>query len=111
MSNSIDNKIEWMRFERLGEMIGDGLHYEDPCISKEYNRLLKKLVPETEFEKKHKAKVRKLRNKQIDGLIYEKIKTDRCLCGSILKQKRSGSFKVSCTNQKCNKSFTYRKIK
>jgi len=49
-----ENAFEWNQFCRLGEMIGDGLHYEDKWISKEYKRLAKILLPETQEEKEYK---------------------------------------------------------
>ena len=39
-----ENEFEWRQFCRLGEMIGDGLHYEESWISKEYKRLQKNLI-------------------------------------------------------------------
>lgn len=44
MSN---DKFLWNQFCRLREMIGDGLHHEEPWISKEYKKLQKILIPET----------------------------------------------------------------
>jgi|SRR5690554_3523591 len=100
-----DNEFEWRQFCRLGEMIGDGLHYEEPWISKEYKRLQKILLPETKEEKEYKRKARKLKNENIDKQIVERLKTDRCKCGSELKQVRSGSKTVKCT--KCESRYKY----
>jgi hypothetical protein len=100
-----DNEFEWRQFCKLGEMIGDGLHHEDPWISKEYKRLQKILLPETKEEKEYKNKVRKLKNENIDNQISERLKTDRCQCGSELKQIRSGSKKVKCV--KCENRYKY----
>lgn len=98
MSDSL--KYEWKTFCKLGEMIGDGLHHEEPSISKEYNKLRKILIPETPEEKKRKKEIRKIRNKNIDKVISERLKSDRCKCNGELKQTRSGSKTVRCT--KCN---------
>lgn len=103
-----ENEFEWRQFCRLGEMIGDGLHHEEPWISKEYKKLQKILLPETEIEKEYKRKARKLRNQNIDKQIAERLQTDKCTCGSELKQSRSGSKTVACTKVKCGKKFTYK---
>ena len=39
---------------KLGDMIGDGLHYEDPSISREYRKVAKQLYPEMYPSKKRK---------------------------------------------------------
>jgi hypothetical protein len=43
---------------KLGDMMGDGLHYEDKSISREYKRVLKALHPEM-FPKKKRSYVNK----------------------------------------------------
>lgn len=101
-----DNKFEWEQFCRLGEMIGDGLHYEEPWISKEYRRLRKILLPETKEEKEYKQQIRKLKNENINKQINEKLKTDRCKCGANLKQIRSGSKTVKCV--RCGNRYKYK---
>lgn len=107
-----DNELEWSQFCRLGEMIGDGLHHEEPWISKEYKRLSKILLPETEEEKKYKREIKQLRNQNINNQINEKLKIDACIfCGSSLKQIRSGSKTVVCTNSNCGKKFKYKSKK
>ena len=100
-----ENEFEWEQFSRLGEMIGAGLHYEEPWISKEYKRLQKILIPETEEEKAYKRNVRKQRNESIDKQISKRLHTDRCSCGATLKQVRSGSKVVKCEN--CNLRYKY----
>jgi len=100
-----DNEFEWRQFCRLGEMIGDGLHHEEPWISKEYRRLQKILLPETKERKEFKRNARKLLNESIDKQMVEKLKIDRCKCGAELKQIRSGSKTVKCT--KCEKRYKY----
>ena len=99
------NEFEWRQFCKLGEMIGDGLHYEDPWISKEYRRLQKILIPETKEEKEYKRKCRQLKNDNINSQIIELLKSDRCKCGAELKQVRSGSKTVKCI--KCGRSYKY----
>lgn len=100
-----ENEFEWNQFIRLGDMIGDGLHHEDPWIAKEYKKLSKILIPELrESEKKIKVQA----NEAINLKISEKLKTDRCSCGSELKQSRSGSKVVKCINKECNKKYTYK---
>lgn len=100
------NELEWKQFCRLGEMIGDGLHHEDPSISQEYRKLQKILLPESKEEKAYKSQALKLKNDNIDKQIVERLKTDRCTCGSKLKQIRSGSKKVKCI--KCESRYQYK---
>ena len=94
-----DNKHLWNQFCRLGEMIGDGIHYEEPWISKEYKKLSRILIPEIrEEEKKRQTVKNKSRDKQIDNLL-DKFK---CECGGKCKQVRSGSLTVKCD---CGKKY------
>ena len=99
-----DNEFLWNQFCRLGEMIGDGLHHEDPWISKEYKRIGKILIPEAyKDERKHK-------NSLIDNAVKLRLKKDRCkLCQSKMKQVRSGSYVVKCIG--CGTRFKYKKGK
>lgn len=107
-----DNEFEWKQFCRLGEMIGDGLHYEDPWISKEYKRLAKILIPPTEEEKQYSAEIRRKKNENINKQIQEKLKTDKCSkCSSELKQTRKGSKVVQCINEQCKAKFQYKSKK
>ena len=104
-----ENEFEWNQFIRLGEMIGDGLHYEDPWISKEYKRLAKILVPITDWEKDYKAEIRRKKNENTNKQIEERLKTDTCSkCQSVLKQVRSGSKVVQCINEQCKAKFQYK---
>ncbi|MDO6737074.1 hypothetical protein [Wenyingzhuangia sp. 2_MG-2023] len=105
MSNSNDH--DWESFCRLGEAIGDGLHHEDPWIAKEYKRLQKILLPKTDLEKNIEKKIRIKRNENINIQIIERLKKDKCICGSNLKQVRSGSKTVVCKNEECKKKYTY----
>lgn len=101
-----DNEFEWRQFIRLGEMIGDGLHYEEPWISKEYNKLFKILCPPTPEEKLLKKEIRQKRNNALNEQIKERLKTDKCKsCNGELKQVRSGSKTVVCG---CGKKYTYK---
>jgi len=96
------NSFLWNQFAQLGEMIGDGLHYEDPSISKQYKRLSRMLMPE---EHKH---MRQLKNAKIDEAVEGRLKDDRCFkCSGKLSQVRSGSFVVKCQDCKCK--YTYKK--
>ena len=54
---------------KLGDMMGDGLHYEDPSISREYRKVAKLLYPEC-----YPSKRRKPSQKFIRTLL-------ECLCG------------------------------
>lgn len=90
-------------------MIGDGLHYEDPWINKEYKRLQKILIPETQEEKDYKKKLRQKRTESINEQVAEKLKKDKCKCGGELKQPRSGSKKVKCVE--CGSRYQYKSKK
>jgi hypothetical protein len=88
-----ENEFEWRQFCRLGEAIGDGLHYEDPWISKEYRRLSRLLIPEIKEQEaeRRKAKAEALSKKMDDFLVGKK-----CECGGALKQKRKGTLVCYC---------------
>ena len=82
---------------KLGDMMGDGLHYEPDgaWISREYRKIFKKLYPEM-FPKKDLSK----RNKSVDKWCL----SHKCqLCGGDLKQTKKGSLRVICL--KCNQKF------
>lgn len=101
-----ENEFEWSQFCKLGEMIGDGLHYEEPWISKEYKRLSRILIPEI---KEQEAENRRKKNENINKQIVEKLKIDKCpKCSSELKQTRSGSKVVQCINEDCKAKFKYK---
>jgi len=103
-----ENEHLWNQFIRLGDMMGDGLHYEPDgkWITREYKKLYKILCPPTEEEKSRQKEVRQNKNKRIDEQILEKLKSDRCNCGSELKQTRSGAKIVQCIV--CEKKYTYK---
>ncbi len=46
---------------KLGDMMGDGLHHEDPWISREYRKVLKALHPEMFPSKKRKPSQKLIR--------------------------------------------------
>lgn len=100
--------LQWRQFCRLGEMIGDGLHYEEPWILKEYKQLQSILLPEaTKMEKERNKKVRQEKNKQLNELIAKKLEVDKCSqCGGNLKQTRSGAKVVKCIN--CGTRYKYK---
>jgi hypothetical protein len=101
-----DNEFLWNQFIRLGDEIGMGNHYEYPWISKEYKRLSRILIPEI---KEQESEIRRKKNKNINKQIEEKLKTDTCpKCNSKLKQTRSGSKVVQCTNEECKAKFQYK---
>lgn len=97
----------WNSFIRLGEMIGDGEHNEPDgkWISKEYTRLSKILIPEI---KEDYAKARKLKNQAIDRSMINLLNTSickKCIPGYPLKQARSGSSIMYCTNPECKARY------
>lgn len=104
-----DNEFLWNQFIKLGDMMGDGLHYEPDgkWITREYKKLSKILCPPTEEEKQIQKEQRKNKNAQIDSQIAEKLKVDKCpLCSGELTQSRSGSLIVKCIP--CGKRFKYK---
>ncbi len=98
-----DNEFLWRQFERLGEAIGDGLHYEDPSISKEYKRISKILLPDVYKE------ARVIKAKQVNENMAKLLSTKPCACGGVLKQARSGSKVAYCTS--CNARYKAKKAK
>ncbi len=98
-----DNWFEWQQFAKLGEMIGDGMHHEEPWISKEYKKLSRLLVPEIKEAEKEKRKLKGQRiNEQMAKLLLIKF----CKCGGLLVQARSGSKICYCS--KCNARYKAR---
>ncbi len=97
-----ENQDLWNRFIRLGDMMGDGLHYESDgkWIEREYNKLARILIPEIKEADKQKRKNRAINiNKQMDALLQ----TKKCSCGGKLIQKRSGTKVVYC--ELCNSRY------
>jgi hypothetical protein len=97
-----DNAHLWNQFIRLGEMMGDGLHYESDgkWISKEYRKLAKILIPEM---KEESAIRRKLKNASTDIQMAKLLEDRKCGCGGGIKQKRSGSKVAYC--QTCGSRY------
>ena len=88
-------ELEWARFVRLGDLMGDGLHHEPDgkWITKEYKALSRKLVPgirEAETAK------RSQRNVMINLNVIKFLKTWKCGCGWWGKQTRSGAKMIQC---------------
>lgn len=97
---------------KLGDMLGDGLGYEEPWIGKEYRKIYNLLYPPTKEEKQAKAEIRRKKNENINKQIEEKLKTNSCTkCNSKLKQTRSGSKVVQCINEQCKAKFQYKSKK
>lgn len=46
MTDAEEDRLHW-RLVYLGNLMGDGLHYEEPWIAKEYKQVLKQLHPES----------------------------------------------------------------
>ena len=67
------NEHLWRQFEKLGEMMGDGLHHEadGKWISVEYKKLAKILCPEG-F-----AEIRKQKSEALNKAIQKKIEIDK----------------------------------
>lgn len=106
-----ENKIQgddfaWRQFAKLGEMIGDGLHHEEPWITKEYNRYSKILLPDMHRE------IRKKRAESINTQMTKLLSENSCTkegCGGRLVQTRSGA--KTCICVKCNSQYKARTYK
>lgn len=83
-------------------MIGDGLHHEEPWISKEYNKISRILNPD--FYKD----IAKQKSKKIDEQMNDLLSKRDCTCGGALKQSRKGSRVCYCTT--CNKRYKAKTI-
>jgi hypothetical protein len=67
----MDNDQSYQQLIKLGDMMGDGMHHQDPWIAKEYRKTLKSLHPEM-FPKKQRKPTQSI------------IKTLHvCTCGAI----------------------------
>ena len=104
MMKSQEEDILYERLVRLGDMMGDGLHHEPggKWIEKEYEQILIELG--IAKPKKRKSNVQK-----INECMANRLKVAKCLCGSELKQSRSGSFIGVC--DKCGKQFILGKLR
>lgn len=70
---SSSRDIALQQLVRLGDMMGDGLHHENPAISTDYNKLVRSLFPKV---KKCAKRKRKPARSFINSL-------SPCLCGSM----------------------------
>lgn len=82
---------------KLGDMMGDGLHYEEPWIAREYEKIARRLYPDVYRERQQK------KNKAINARMTELLSRKKCVCGGALKQTRSGSTKCKCPD--CGRMF------
>lgn len=85
----MNDEFLYRQLEKLGEMMGDGLHLEPDgkWIEKEYKKIAKQLglIPK-----------RKINTEYINLVVENGLKTLKCDCGGTLKQTRKGSFNVKC---------------
>ena len=102
MTSDDGNEFLWRQFCKLGEMMGDGLHYEadGKWIPKEYRKLAKILIPEM---KEENAIKRKLKAANIDTQMAKLLEVKKCNCGGNIKQARSGAKVAYC--EKCNARY------
>lgn len=100
-----NNEQLWSQFCKLGEMMGDGLHYEPDgkWIAKEYRKLAKILIPEI---RQREAIKRKLKIVSIDTQMAKLLENKKCDCGGNLKQARSGVKVAYC--ETCNARYASR---
>ncbi len=101
----MNRDIDFRQLEKLGEMMGDGLHHEPggEWISREYKKLAKALIPEiAQAERKRSQQKAIHTNEQLAKLLL----TRKCDCGGQLKQSRSGSRVCYCTV--CNSRYKAR---
>lgn len=101
MSSELDHKYLSNQLIKLGDMMGDGMHHEPDgkWISAEYRKISKLLYPE-EFKEKRRQK-----SDKINERIAELLTTTKCKCGGTLKQSRSGSRIIRCTENLCNSQY------
>jgi hypothetical protein len=104
------NDFLWRQFCKLGEMMGDGLHYEQDgkWIAKEYRELAKILLPPNDEYKRLSTLRRKQKNESVDSKMVELTKI-KCECGGTLKQARSGSKVAYCIDCKSRYKATVKK--
>lgn len=103
-----ENEHEWNQFIKLGDMMGDGMHHEEPWIAKEYNRLAKILVPEIkEVAQKRRAE----KSERVDSQMQKLLLVKKCHCGGSLKQSRKGSKIAYCSDCSARFKATTKKAK
>lgn len=90
---------------KLGDMMGDGLHYEPDgkWIEREYQKVLYALYPDIK-KRKHQAQTNR-NNFRAKKVIMENL----CTCGAILKQTRQGSLTLEC--MACDNRFKIKTVK
>lgn len=98
----MNNDFLYRQLEKLGEMMGDGLHLEPDgkWIEIEYTRIAKQLglIPK-----------RKINTKYINSVVERGLKTLKCECGGTLKQTRKGSYVVKC--ERCGNKYKIKRRK
>lgn len=75
---------------KLGDMMGDGLHHEEPWIAKEYKKVMNLLHPEINQE------IRKRKADNVNIQMRALLLVKKCECGCAFKQARSGSKIAYC---------------
>ena len=77
------------RLVKLGDMMGDGLHYEPggEWINREYRKALKEAGI---------IQPKKRNSSSVDDFMAKRITAVKCSCGGELKQTRKGSFRAKC---------------
>jgi len=90
---------------RLGDMMGDGLHHESDgkWIEKEYAKIFNTLYPE------HKKERRRRSIERINERVKPFVDNHKCTCGGSLKQSRSGSLTLECTE--CTLRFKIKQVR
>lgn len=96
-SKGISEEMLWNQLIKLGDMMGDGLHHEEPWIAKEYKRISRKLMPE------HFQDIRKKKTDNVDEQMIKLLETFRCKCGGVCRQSRKGSKVAYCND--CNMRY------
>ena len=99
----IDDDFLYRQLEKLGDMIGDGLHLEPggKWISTEYNKIAKSLG----LIKNKKRDVSGI-NSAVKSVISNQTCTSKG-CEGALKQSRSGSYVIQCLT--CHKRYKLKK--
>lgn len=99
----MDKQYLYGQLVKLGDMIGDGLHYESDgkWITKEYNQVARALglIPKKKRASKSPEMVEK-----VNSMMTKRTGEVQCTkCAGQLKQSRSGSMRARC--QSCGASF------
>lgn len=78
------------RLVKLGDMMGDGLHLEPggAWIEKEYRRAMKQVGIEPPRQRTDPS--------EINEFMARRVAAEKCTCGGLLAQTRSGSFRAKC---------------